>query len=187
MAHSLTQNWKNCFFFRKSGKKNTCFFFPGKVYRSLWVTHSTFQKYQYTFFLFFPFIQFFFFCKSDSLTKFQFLSQIDRFFHGHYQLSCLNIWIYMHNFLFKTHFEWFPKICTCFSFFSGISFFSCFFLFFFFLEKLKFTHSLVWKACFFFSGGGKKKNSFFTHSHDFWPKVRKNELFPEKKKTPPLL
>ena len=32
----------------------------------------------------------------------------------------------------------------------------------------------------FFSGGGKK-NSFFTHSLDFWPKVAKNNLFREKK------
>ena len=158
------------------------FFFPRK---SLQVTLGhplDFSKISAYLFLFFPFIQIFFFCKSDSLTKFQLLSQIDRFFHGHYHLSCLNIWIYMHNFLFKTHFEWFPKICTCFSFFSGISFFSCFFfLVFFFPGKVK-IHSLTrLKSLFFFSGGGKK-NSFFTHSHDFWPKVRKNELFPGKKK-----
>ena len=136
MAHPLTQNWKNCFFFfRKSGKKKTGgFFFPRK---SLQVTlgHSLdFSKISVYLFFVFSLYTDFFFCKSDSLTKFQFLSQIDRFFHGHYQLSCLNIWIYMHNFLFKTHFEWFRKICTCFSFFSGISFFSCFFFLVFFFS-----------------------------------------------------
>ena len=119
MVHSHTQNWKNFIVYRKSEKKNI--FFSRK---SLHVTlgHSSdFSKISVgiPFFCFFP-LYMFFFCKSDSLTKFQFLLQIDRFFHGHYQLSCLNITIYMHNFLFKTRFEWFRKICTCFSFFSWI-------------------------------------------------------------------
>ena len=84
----------------------------------------------------------------------------------------------MHNFLFKTHFEWFRKNCTCFSFFSGISFFSCFF---FFLEKLKFTHSLVWKACFFFPVVEKKKQLFYSLTR-FLTKSYKKQTFPGKKR-----
>ena len=67
---------------------------------------------------------------------------------------------------------------ACFFFFFQTVFFFCFF---FFLAKFTWTHTLVWKVCFFFPGA-EKKNSFFTHTLVFFPKMQKNKLFPGNKK-----
>ena len=91
LTHSLKIE-KTVFFFRKSGrkKKHVFFFSQEKFTGHFGSLTRLFKNISIPFFCFFPLYRFFF-CKSDSLTKFQFLSQIDRFFHGHYQLSCLNI------------------------------------------------------------------------------------------------
>ena len=57
---------------------------------------------------------------------------------------------------------------------------------FFFLEKFTFTHSLDWKARFFFPGPEKKKRVFHSLTR-FLPKNPKKQTIPWKKKTLPLL
>ena len=72
-----------------------------------------------------------------------------------------------------------PDIDLFFFFPGSYVFFSCFF---FFLEKFKFTHSLVWKVRFFFSGRGKKKKQLFCSLTRIYPKIHKIQTFPGKKK-----
>ena len=61
MAHSLTQTWKNCFFFRKSGKKKYVFFFSQEKFTGHFGSLTRlFKNISIPFFLFFPLIQFFF-------------------------------------------------------------------------------------------------------------------------------
>ena len=119
MAHSPTQNLKNCFFSRKSGeKKNTCFFFSQEkftgpltpLFKELSIpfffplntvfffaggkkkstNFSIFPGFFSRHLLFMGTFYIFFVKKSNSYNKIQFLLRIDRFFHGIHQLS--SIW-----------------------------------------------------------------------------------------------
>ena len=131
------------------------FFFPGKV-----EGHSLTQIWRKLYFFFSPNvkkkIQLFFFPKNLQIHLIHFF--------GRNSLIC------------KQKSCNFPDT----SFFPGLYFFCCIF---FFLKKLKLTHSLVSKVrIFFFRHGKKKKYSVFTHSLDFEQNCHKSVLYPGKKK-----